>query len=55
MKLILSYDESQKIGQHISNMKPFIFEYLRIEDDGNNNNLHICFAEYDNEEDDNEK
>jgi len=52
MKLILSYDEAQKIGRHILNMSPYIFEDLRIEDDGKKDSLHICFEKYKLEDED---
>ena len=50
MKLILSYDEAQKVGLHIINMRPWIFENARFEDDGEKDNLHITFKERNKEE-----
>jgi len=31
IKIILSHDESQKIGRHILNGRPYIFENVRVE------------------------
>jgi hypothetical protein len=34
LKMILSYDEAQKIGRHISICSPYIFEDTRFENEG---------------------
>ena len=49
LKIILSYDESQKIGQHILNGRAYIFEGTRFEsDDGEfEEDLELIFKEDD--------
>lgn len=48
MKLTLSYNEAQKVGQHIINMRPYIFENMRLRTDDSINyigDIEIVFEE----------
>ena len=47
--IILSHDESQKIGQHILNGRPYIFRNIRFGDDDGTfeKDLELLFIEDD--------